>query len=193
MDAFTLTQCIALAGMAALLARSVWTDISELRIPNTVCAGMVLLWAAYAATKLAAGGDPLILHSIFWAFVVLAGGFVIYCLGWMGAGDIKLISALALWAGPVLLPTFLLVTALAGGAISLGYIGFRCAVRRLSVTPHLASFIPRRWISLVDAQTGAQIPYAPSIAVGASVILWTLSQGLLAPGIESTPLIGLNG
>ena len=190
MNGFTLVQGVALAGLAALIARSVWTDVSELRIPNTVCAGVVLLWVVYAATNLAAGSDPFILQSILWAFVVLTGGFVIYCLGWVGAGDVKLIAALALWAGPVLLPTFLFVTALSGGVISLSYLGFRWAVRRLSVTPGIAGYIPRRWVSLVDAQAGAPIPYAMPIAVGATVILWTLYQGLIGHGISGTWLIG---
>ncbi len=189
MDGFTLVHGVSLAGLAALVACSVWTDMSSLRIPNTVCAGVVLLWVVYAATHLAAGNDPLILQSVLWAFVVLAGGFLIFCLNWMGAGDVKLIAALSLWAGPVLLPTFLFVTAITGGVISLGYLGFRHTVRRLSITPGVAVYIPRRWVTLVDAQTGAPIPYAMPIAAGSIVIFWALYQGLIGQDLAGEWLI----
>ncbi len=192
MDGFTLVQGVSLAGLVTLVACSVWTDMSSLRIPNTVCAGVVLLWVVYAATHLVAGNDPLILQSVLWAFVVLAGGFVVFCLNWMGAGDVKLIAGLSLWAGPVVLPTFLFVTALTGGVIALGYLGFRRAVRRLSITPGLAGYVPRRWVTLVEAQTGAPIPYAMPIAAGSIVIFWTLYQGLIGQDLAGAWLISLS-
>ena len=192
MDAFALVQGITLVGLAALIARSVWTDVSDLRIPNTVCAGVVLLWVVYASAKLAAGQDPQALPTILWALAVLAGGFVIYCLKWMGAGDVKLIAALALWAGPALLPDFLLITALAGGVVSLGYIVFRWALRKLSIFPFVAGSIPQSWLVVVNAQSGAPVPYALPIAFGAGLILWTLGHGLIAQDVSQAWLVGPN-
>ncbi len=49
-------------------------------------------------------------------FVLLA---ILFALNKLGGGDVKLISALALWAGPGLIAGFLIVTSLAGGLLSL--------------------------------------------------------------------------
>ena len=42
----------------------------------------------------------------------------------IGGGDVKLLAALSLWAGPEHFVSFMLVTALAGGALSLFSLGY---------------------------------------------------------------------
>ncbi len=50
------------------------------------------------------------------AFVVLAG---LFALGWMGGGDVKLLTALALWIPPEAFLKLLVVMALAGGVLTI--------------------------------------------------------------------------
>jgi prepilin peptidase CpaA len=53
------------------------------------------------------------------AAAALAVGLGLFAARAMGGGDVKLIAAIALWAGPALVLPFLFVVALAGGALSL--------------------------------------------------------------------------
>jgi prepilin peptidase CpaA len=50
---------------------------------------------------------------------VFAIGFLLFALNFIGGGDAKLLAAVALWAGPEHILDLLLVTALAGGGLSL--------------------------------------------------------------------------
>ena len=50
------------------------------------------------------------------AFAVLAG---LFALGWMGGGDVKLLTALALWIPPEAFLKLLVVMALAGGVLTI--------------------------------------------------------------------------
>src|SRR5258708_891148 len=82
---------------AAALCYGCISDIKSLKIPNAVSVVVLALffldhWLLVPAegitNHLVTGGSTLML------------GFVLYAAGYMGAGDIKLISALMLWAGP---------------------------------------------------------------------------------------------
>jgi prepilin peptidase CpaA len=50
---------------------------------------------------------------------VFLAGALLFARGYLGGGDVKLLSAAALWAGPAGLPTLLLLTAVFGGALAL--------------------------------------------------------------------------
>ena len=104
----------------ALVAVLAWAAVSDamwFRIPNAVPIAIVALYPVY----LLAGGPGLgVLH---WSLAIMIGTFLLGALlfsrGWMGGGDVKLIAALALWAGPVHFPAFLVMTSIAGGALVL--------------------------------------------------------------------------
>ena len=53
------------------------------------------------------------------AVAVFALGALGFAVGALGGGDVKLLAASSLFAGPALLPDFLMVTALAGGVLGL--------------------------------------------------------------------------
>src|SRR5688572_11747864 len=97
------------------------TDVKGLRIANWVSSALVGLFALYVGVGyLDLGTKQLaVLWHVGVALVVLAIGFGIFAFGAMGAGDIKLMSAVALWAGPGLAIPFLVFTSIAGGAMGL--------------------------------------------------------------------------
>lgn len=90
----------------------------------------------------------------------LAAGMAMFALGWVGGGDAKLLAAAALWLGWPAALTFVLVTALAGGALTLMLLSLRSAALR-----PLALMGPP-WFSRL-AEPGENIPYGVAIAVGA--------------------------
>jgi len=93
------------------------------------------------------------------AGVVLTACFAMFALNWIGGGDAKLLATTSLWLGLAALPVFLLWTALAGGALSLGLLMARKA----------ALYAP---MSMGDGalarlmKPGGDVPYGLAIAVG---------------------------
>ncbi len=110
----------AAAGLVLLplgLAAAALSDLRRRTIPN----GLVLaLVAAFALLVPLAGLTPaaLALHGAAGA-AMLAGGFLLFAAGIIGAGDAKLAAATALWLGWPALPAFLLLLLLASGALAL--------------------------------------------------------------------------
>ena len=108
-----------LAFMAAftfLVVFAVVTDVTRLIIPNWISISLVALFAAFIVI----GGRPLPFgtHALV-AAAVLVLGFAAFAAGWMGGGDVKLMAALALWAGPDAVAPFLFYMSLIGLALAL--------------------------------------------------------------------------
>ena len=78
-----------------LLGLAAWLDLDQRRIPNWIVAAIALLWLPYALHSFPAPMPG----SLATAAAVLALGMVVWRLGWLGGGDVKLIAALTLWAG----------------------------------------------------------------------------------------------
>jgi prepilin peptidase CpaA len=99
-----------------LIVYAVLSDVTRLVIPNWVSVTLVALFAVF----LLLSGRPLpaIQHALV-AAVVLLLAFAAFATGLMGGGDVKLIAAVALWAGPDKVLPFLLFMSLAGAALGL--------------------------------------------------------------------------
>ena len=96
------------------------TDVKTLRIPNWISIATIALFGIF----LLVGGKTLVIwQHLAVAAVVLVIGFGVYSFGYMGAGDIKLMSAVALWAGPLHVLDFLLFMSLFGAALALIVLG----------------------------------------------------------------------
>ena len=120
----------ACATMILLIAAGIG-DVRRYRIPNTLVYAIVTAFAVGA------------IFSMSWAaigFAVLAGVAVfaltagLFAFGLFGGGDVKLVSAMALWTGLLDLPRFLLVMTAAGGLLGLAWM-----IRRRLHRPALAS------------------------------------------------------
>ena len=96
----------------AVLVWASWSDLTKREIPN---AAAVLLGLTAVADAWV-GGSPL---QAGW--LLLAGFPVSAYLGLIGAGDIKLLAAAALWTSARTLD-LLLITAWAGGVLALLYL-----------------------------------------------------------------------
>ena len=97
------------------------------------------------------------------ALVILGCGIVVWRLGWLGGGDVKLLTALSLWAGPFHTPALLLATALNGGALALLCIALRHPV----VMPGL-TMLQVRCQSLLRSPDGAGSTAKPAQVPGAA-------------------------
>ena len=101
------------------------TDYRRLHIPNMV--SIVLAVAFFPFALLAGPAIPLLPHVLVAGavFVVL---FASFAMGWLGGGDVKLASAIMLWAGPTQGANFVVLFALLGGAFALMLLSLRLAL-----------------------------------------------------------------
>jgi len=83
--------------VAALFIVAAINDVREFKIPNWISIGMILLFFVRAFVEPIEPQDAL--WDLSFAFIVLLLGFALYSLKWFGAGDVKLLSAGALWIG----------------------------------------------------------------------------------------------
>jgi prepilin peptidase CpaA len=109
---WTVPEIAFLVALLGLVGYAALSDIRRFRIPNAVSIALVCLFVVrYALT----GQPTSIIPHLAIAGASLAILFALYLLGWFGAGDAKLISAIMLWAGPEAGMQFILLLALAGG------------------------------------------------------------------------------
>lgn len=147
---------------AALLLFAAISDARKFVIPNAVVVGVLALFCGAAA---------LLPFDVRWELhlgalgAVLTVGLVAYRFNALGAGDVKLIAALALWTGFEHLPNLVLAIALAGGALAL----FLVVSRKLLFSAAL--YFPALEPALRTRvfQAGERIPYGVAIAVGGIV------------------------
>ena len=105
-------------GMLLLAAAS---DLARFRIPNVLSAGLALLFIAVALPRFGEIGWS---SHVAAGALTLGGGFLLFLLRAIGAGDVKLFAASSLWLGLDLVPAHLVCTALLGlvllGALLVG-------------------------------------------------------------------------
>ena len=141
---------------AAVLVWGATSDLLWLRIPNWVVVTIAALYPIYvlSAAQPVAWQGALVLAGL-----VFAIGFAMYSFRLLGGGDVKLLAAVALWAGPLQITAFMLSTAIIGGLLAI-----------VATTP-LRLLLPYMAAATgVDADVRQlmklQIPYGVAIAAG---------------------------
>lgn len=149
---------VALAVFATLALYGGLRDIASFTIPNRVSLGIV---AAFGVAVLAGHPPPTALAGhVGAAVVVFAVGWGLFHFNIFGGGDVKLMSAAALWAGFGQLAGLVLLVACFGGLLTLAML----AGRLLPTTVTAAHPVVSR---LVSGQHG--VPYGMAIAAA----VWT--------------------
>ena len=146
-----------LIALAIALLVAAFTDLRRRQIDNwlnaLIALGAPVFWWS---SGLALWPDVAIQLGVACAaFAVLAG---LFALKVMGGGDVKLLTALALWITPYHFMELLLVMALAGGALTIVMVG---------------------WHTIRRERDKLKIPYGVAIAFGG---LWVLAVNYLPGG-----------
>ncbi|MEO3474543.1 prepilin peptidase [Roseomonas sp. CAU 1739] len=95
--------------------------------------------------------------------------------GWLGGGDVKLMSAMAVGLAPHETWSFIVATVFSGGALGIAYIIGRHIVPE---TRLIAGGTLLRRVLVVEAwrvRRRGPLPYAVAIAVGGLIVLYTLT------------------
>lgn len=140
-----------LIGLAIALVIAAFTDMRRRQIDNWLNAAIALTAPAFwwASGLDLWPGVATQLGVATAAFFILAG---LFALKWMGGGDVKLLTALALWVPPHVFMQLLLIMALAGGALTIVLGG---------------------WHIIRGERDKIKIPYGIAIAFGGLWVLWT--------------------
>ena len=161
------------ATFTLLLAYACVSDLRTRRIPNKlvlVIAASGVLFSLAAAPTLASLG-----RSVAGLLIGFAIWFPFYLLRLLGAGDVKLFAAAGAWLGPALTLKAALLSALAGGVLS---VVFLLADGALVTTlggllAWTANLRRNRWVHPVAlSQVKRQLPYGVALSVGAALAAW---------------------
>lgn len=159
----TALELLSLGGFAGLMAAAAFEDFRRFIIPNQLILVAVALWPLHLAATPAAGLAAL--GAVGCAVAVFLVGALLFSRGYVGGGDVKLLSVATLWAGPSGTPELLVVTGLLGGALSI-----------VLLTPFGAqmaafgrAYLDPAGSAAIDAAANS-VPYGVAIA-GAALIL----------------------
>lgn len=145
-------------------------DLLTMTIPNRI--SLVLIAAFLVAIPFAdVTWTDLALKHVAVGAAVLAAGIVLFSLGWMGGGDVKLMAAAALWLGYDHIATFFFSVSLLGGLLALAVLAYR----RLVPEAVVASTV---WAARLHKQGGG-IPYGIAIA-GAALAVYPSTQWFIS-------------
>jgi prepilin peptidase CpaA len=170
MSPFALLQTGCLVAFALLLVAAAWQDIRSMRISNAVSLGVAAAFGVWICGGMASGKVPpsQLAIAVGCAAAVFCVGAVGFAAGVLGGGDVKLLAASSLFAAPHLLVDFLLVTAVAGGAMGLAMLA------GAPIGP--AAAVPDGNVTL-RGRLRSGLPYGPAIAAGG---LWTAAALMMS-------------
>lgn len=113
-------QNLALNFFTAVMVVAAFEDFRRLTIPNLLPLLLCAAWPLYVAATATQGGvlDGA-LAAVGCALAVFLAGAVLFARGWLGGGDVKLLSAATLWAGAPQTLGLLVLTGILGGVLTL--------------------------------------------------------------------------
>jgi prepilin peptidase CpaA len=135
------------------------SDLYSMTISNRIS---LVLIAGFAVLSLAIGMD---FETIGWnvalAGLVLVIGFTLFAFGWVGGGDVKLMSVVTLWLGFGHTLEFMMITALLGGLLTIMLL----VTRQFALPVQLMQF---NWISRLHSRNEG-VPYG--VAMGPAALM----------------------
>ncbi len=157
MSAAALLQFACLALFATLLFAAAVQDLRTMTIANDFSLAIVGLFAISALAGLAS--NQLSLSTLGMTLTCAAGVFAVgvaaFTAGALGGGDVKMLAAASLFAGPTQLLDFLSITALAGGLMGIAIVA----------GAPIGQPVPGSGSSF-RSRLRAGLPYGPAIAAG---------------------------
>jgi prepilin peptidase CpaA len=163
MDRYFLICALGIAAAGAV------TDVHSRRIPNSLT--YKAIFAGFAVRAMVEGWHGL--REGFFGLAIAGGIFLLlFFLGAMGGGDLKLMAAVGAWAGPSQAVTVLISAAFAGGILAICYMVFRRRVFQTLrnsmelVSHHATSGLQPHPLLNIRETSGLRVPYGLAIAVG---------------------------
>jgi prepilin peptidase CpaA len=166
---------IAVAGVFAILDTAVQltfvfcicyaiiSDFRTLLIPNWISVTLVGAFAIFAAMHLKADAVP---GHLMTMGILLVLSICFFVAGWIGGGDAKFLSAMALWMGPDHIAPFAMLMAFLGAvlALSLIFVGRYGAL--------FGQRVGELWLTkrLLELAASRECPYGVAIGLAGLVV-----------------------
>ena len=154
---------IALPVFAAVMAIAAYEDFRRLVIPNLLPAILCVAWPVHFAAGPSLFGA---LTAIGCALAVFIVGAALFARGFLGGGDVKLLTAATLWCGAAGTPSLLVLTGILGGVLTLFLLlpfgAQLAAAGRALLGPAAMS---------AEHDTAKSVPYGVAIAGAALIVV----------------------
>mgnify|MGYP000153256818 CR=1 FL=1 len=162
----------------------IWGAISDIRffiLSNKLCLSVALLYPVFVAS-LYINGTPLTYEYIGWSvgisLLIFAFLVTLFAFGYLGGGDVKLIPAIILWAGPAYTLEFLLITTVLGGVVSIMMLGINY-LKSFNIPSKSSENINYSVSRLTESKNEEKhIPYGIGISAGGLYIAYEIFQAL---------------
>lgn len=149
---------------AAVLVIATFTDVRSRRIPNWLVLPFLALGILASAWLYGWHGVLLSLEGAGLGLLIYG---VLFWMGGMGAGDVKLCAAIGAWIGPNQLLIALIFTALIGGVMALVWAAWGGFLKELFQQASDLAFVAKeRGEAVLSNPLRRKMPYAPAIAIG---------------------------
>ena len=157
MSLSTLVQTGCLIVFVMLLLVAAWQDLRSMQIADGLSLGIAGVFTAWALAGLAGGTISFwsVALALACAVGVFAVGALAFAAGMLGGGDVKLLAASSLFAGPALMLDFITAVALAGGLLGIAILA-GAQIGAAAPTPD----------GTLRARLRGNLPYGPAIAAG---------------------------
>ena len=154
---------IALPVFAVVMAIAAVEDFRRLVIPNLLPVILCIAWPVHFAAAASFIGA---LSAIGCALAVFIVGAALFSRGFLGGGDVKLLTAATLWAGAAGTPSLLVLTGVLGGALTLFLLmpfgAQLAAASRALLAPSAIS---------ADHEVARSVPYGVAIAAAGLIVI----------------------
>ena len=164
----TVEETLCFGALICAMAGAV-ADVRSRRIPNRLTVSALV--SGFALHLILQGLKGLEMSA---AGALIAGGafFLLFVVGGMGAGDVKLMGAVGAWVGAAHALQALAVTAIGGGVLAIGWtlicgqVGSTFRNMAELIRFHLASGLRRHPDLNLARSSSIRLPYGPAIAMG---------------------------
>jgi prepilin peptidase CpaA len=179
-----------LAALATALLVAAFTDLRARHIDNWLNLGIAVaapLW------WLAMGLGPFDIGvQIGLAAATFAVACVLFAIGQMGGGDVKLLTALALWFSPAAFLQLVVLMAVLGGGASLAMAAFNMQPgRKEMVRDALAGLVAFAWVWCAGAIVFAIATHRPVVEPATMEAVAGVLPGLWAIPLAAIVVLGL--
>ncbi len=168
---------LALLFYVFLLVMAGACDALQYKIPNKISVALVVVFFLTAGLTYWKTPYPVdLLSHLGAALVVFTAGLPLFFFRVFGAGDIKLLTAVGLWAGFGLLLNVLIYVAILNGVVALLLIGIRRGLFLVMAHPRFPNGITLPRV----LTTGEDVPYGIGIAAGSILLAFMDKLPLLS-------------
>src|SRR5437764_14899240 len=156
---FLQPDTIALPVFAVVMAIAAYEDFRRLVIPNLLPAVLCVAWPVHFAAAPSLFGA---MTAVGCALAVFIVGAALFARGFLGGGDVKLLTAATLWCGAAGTPSLLVLTGILGGVLTLFLL--------LPFGAQLAA-AGRALLGPAAIDTSKSVPYGVAIAGAALIVV----------------------